>query len=287
MKNYGFNLELEKLHRSDNDWTFGAFSTPCIALIPEIKRLEYLPKGEVQRGAEDTMDCATRGPINILETKFNWLYKNNLITPENKLWLEKNGYIQNGNVEFSDAFIAIKSGTTREGNSLKAPLQAIENNGLIPKSMLPLLNTMTFDEYHDPHRITDVMDSLGQDFKKRFPINYELVYSIHYKELYESDMLVQAGYAWSQPINGEYPRVDYPFNHVWIGVVKPLHTIFDNYIDPVDGDFIKKLAPDYAMLDYGYRLFITSENKVINLPNSTKQSLWSKIIAWFFKLYNL
>jgi len=283
MKNYGLNLDLELKHASNDDWVFGGFSIPCLASIPEPDRIKYLPIGEVQRGKEDMMDCATRGPINILETKFNYLYRTNKLIPENKKWLEDNGYINNNNIEFSDAFIAILSGTTREGNSLKAPLQAIENNGLIPKSKLPFENSMSFDEYHDPNRITDSLKSLGQEFKRRFPINYEKVYAVHFNELYEADLLDEAGYAWPQPINGEYPRVEEDPNHVWVGICRPLHTIFDNYIDPIDGDFIKKLASDYKMLDYGYRVYITSQNKVINTLQNN--SLWSKIISWFRKFY--
>lgn len=278
MKNYGFNLKLEQQHSSENDWRYGAFSTPCLASIPEGERIKYLPAGEVQRGVEDTMDCATRGPINILETKFNWLYQNNKISPENKAWLENNNYVRNGNVEFADAFIAILSGTTRVGNSIKAPLQAIENNGLVPKSRLPLLSSMTFDEYHDPLRITEELKALGQEFKKRFPINYEKVYIIHYNELYEGDMLVSAGYAWSIPVNGEYPRIEGNPNHVWMGICRPLHTIFDNYIDSVDGDFIKKLASDYNMLDYGYRVFIPNENKVIDKK---------QLRPWYMNIYDI
>ena len=284
MKKYGLNLDLELKHASDDDWVFGGFSIPCLASIPESDRVKYLPIGEVQRGKEDMMDCATRGPINILETKFNYLYRNNKLIPENKKWLEDNNYVNNGNIEFSDAFIAILSGTTREGNSLKAPLQAIENNGLIPKSKLPFINSMSFEQYHDPNRITDSLKSLGQEFKRRFPINYEKVYAVHFNELYESDLIDEAGYAWPQPINGEYPRVEEDPNHVWVGICRPLHTIFDNYIDPVDGDFIKKLASDYKMLDYGYRVYITSQNKVVNTLQ--KYSLLDKIITWIKTLLN-
>lgn len=208
------------------------------------------------------------------------------ISSENKKWLLDNGYIgKDGRVTFSDRFISILSGTTREGNSLKAPLQAIENYGLIPKSMLPANSSMNFDQFHDKSKITQEMLNLGQEFKKRFPINYEKVYEVHYSDLYEGDMIIQAGYAWPQPVNGVYPRVEYDPNHVWMGICKPLHTIFDNYIDNVDGDFIKKLAPDYNMLDYGYRVFISAENKVIN--NLQKQFLWSKILEWFKDFYKL
>ncbi|MFA6314996.1 MAG: hypothetical protein WC648_01320 [Candidatus Paceibacterota bacterium] len=255
--NHGLNIELERQQQSETDWRFGGFSQPCIAVIPEELRFDYLPVGEVQRGIEDMMDCASRAPINISETKFNWLYRNNKISNENKKWLEDNGYVQEGSVTFSDAFIAILSGTTRQGNSLKAPLQAIENNGLIPKSKLPYNSEMTWAEYHDPNRITQSMKDLGKEFKRRFPMNYEVVEEIHYSELYEGDLLVQAGFAWSEPIDGIYPSTDNAPNHVWVGISRPLHTIFDNYIDTVDSDFIKRLAPDYDMFEYGYRIFFS------------------------------
>mgnify|MGYP001580655741 FL=1 len=74
-KNYGLNLSKEKAEQSDADWKFGSIQS-CLALIHEEERFDYLPKGELQKGVEDFMDCATRGPLNILETKFNWLIQN-------------------------------------------------------------------------------------------------------------------------------------------------------------------------------------------------------------------
>lgn len=281
--NYGLNLELERQHRSDTDWVFGALSPDCIADIPEDERVNYLPKGEVQRGTEDMMDCGTRGPVNILETKFNWLYRNNKISPENKKWLEDSGYVIDGSVVFSDAFIAIKSGTTREGNSMKAPLLAIHDYGLVPKHKLPLESWMGFNDYHDPKRITPSINELGLEFKNRFPIFFEIVYRAHFSELYKDDLLVLAGYAWPTPIDDEYPRVDLPANHIFVGIKKPEHTIFDNYIDSVDGDFIKKLAKDYDLLDYGYRVFVT-ENKTPEATTSIGDvilNFFERIIALF------
>ena len=169
--NKGINWEKELREQSDEDWIFGSQSVACIAEIPEVAREQYLPKGERQNIGEEKMDCASRAPLNILEAKFNWLYRNGKLI--NKQWLEDNGYVANGVIEFSDAFVAINSGTTREGNSLKAPLEAIRKQGLIPKSMLPQLES--FDDYYNPLRITGSMRKLGEEFVARFTINYEKV----------------------------------------------------------------------------------------------------------------
>jgi hypothetical protein len=73
MINNGLNLELERQHQSNEDWVFGSASPTCIALIPEMDREKYLPVGEVQNAGDEKMDCATRGPVNILEAKFTFL----------------------------------------------------------------------------------------------------------------------------------------------------------------------------------------------------------------------
>ena len=74
VRNYGLDIEKEKSEQSEKDWIFGATQLTCIAEnIPEQERGKYLPQGEVQRGKEDMMDCATRGLLNILAAKLNWL----------------------------------------------------------------------------------------------------------------------------------------------------------------------------------------------------------------------
>lgn len=91
--NRGFHYEREIAEQSETDWVFGAASPLCIALIPELDRVKYLPKGEVQRGLEDFMDCAGRGPNNELEAKFTFLIRNGKLTDANLEWLYENGYI--------------------------------------------------------------------------------------------------------------------------------------------------------------------------------------------------
>ena|SRR3990167_10836873 len=277
MKNYGFNVEKERLSQDGSEWIFGGFSEPCIASIPEEERQAYLPDGELQRGKDDMQDCASRGPINILEAKFTYLLRKKKLLSSNEKWLRDMGYVEGNRVLFSDAFIAIKSGTTRSGNSIKAPLQAIENHGLIPKKLLPLKSYMTWDEYHDPKRITEEMVNIGKQFKDRFQINYEKVLEIHYKELLKDDMLNVAGFAWPTPQNGVYPRIIKEPNHVWVNFMRT-YFAFDNYID-TDGDYIKHLAPDYDFYEYGYRVFINRENNIQEQLSKLGQIL-KKIGEW-------
>lgn len=242
----------------ERDHVFGALSQPCVMSVPEDLRETVLPVGETQFGVEDFMDCATRAPLNILETKFTYWYKTGM-KEENRSWLELHGYIQNGHVTFSDRFIAILSGTTKQGNSLKAPLQAIHEFGLIPKTLLPKGSTMTFAQYHDNSMITQAMKDMGSEFKRRFPIEYELVLETHYADLLTDDMLDVAGYAWPSPINGVYPNPgDKEPNHAFMVVRKPKYNIYDNY-EESPNDFIKVLTSDYNLYDYGYRVKVVSE----------------------------
>lgn len=270
MHNTGLDLGLERQHQSDQDWVFGAVSDPCLTDMTDTE--PYLPNGEVQFGVEDFMDCASRGPVNLLEAKFNWLLRNNKLLPENKEWLRDNGYMAGNAIEFSDRFIAIKSNTTRTGNSLKAPCDTIYRSGLIPKRMLPKGEGMTWDEYHDKSKITPAMERLGKEFLKRFTINYERVNVAHFAELMKEDIVDLALHAWPEPKKGVYPKTDGDFNHCVIGY-KPKYFIFDNYFDNADGDFVKQLAPDFTFYEYGYRVYISSQQ----LPSKT---WWQVLLEW-------
>lgn len=283
--NSHFNLEKEKADVRDEDHVFGATdgaSIPCIsASMPEHQRVKYLPAGEVQRGKEDTMDCASRSPVNILETKFTYLLQNGLLTEDNEQFLRDNGYVVNERVVFSDAFIAITSGTTRSGNSLKAPCEAIRVHGLIPKPMLPLEKTMTFDEYHNPMRITQDMYDLGEEFKRRFKIKYARVYAENFKDVLHTDMPSVAGFAWTRPNeDGEYPPSDNQPNHAFMVFETPLSLIFDNYYDVVDGDFIKKLTENYRFYHYGYRIYIESQ-----VSSPIRTTLLERLLDYIIRLW--
>ena len=99
IQNHGFNIQKEIAEQSTQDWVFGV-GEQIRGLAENIDFIKYLPVGEVQKGVEDTMDCTTRSLVNILETKFTYLYHNKLLSKENLKWLEDKGYVVDGRVVF-------------------------------------------------------------------------------------------------------------------------------------------------------------------------------------------
>lgn len=275
---------MEDAIHDGTEWVFGATSPDCIFAVPEYLRKDYLPQGEIQRGREDFMDCVSRGVVNPYETKFTYALQNNLIIAELVEWLRAKKYIvkRQGRevIEFSDRFIAIKSGTTRTGNSMKAPAHATHEWGLIPKSMLPSNSKMRWSDYHDASDITPEMEALGKEFIKRFSLNYEQVYLADLEALLKRDMVNLAGYAWPRMVNGEYPRTEGPFSHAFMGFGLPTTYIFDNYPDDdFDGEWIKKLASNYNLYEYGYRVFVRNQM----IPSEYEKTL--SLIARIWKRF--
>jgi hypothetical protein len=278
----GFDFNKERADQRGDEWRFGSLSQPGIAQIPEELRDIYLPAGELQYGKEDFSDCASRSPHNHLEAQLNYLYINNLLTYENKRWFEDQGYVNgSGYIELSDRFTAILSGTTRQGNSLKAPLESIRKNGVIPKSMLPAHPSMTFDQYHDASKITKAMRDLGIEFTRRFTVNYEQVHRSQISKALEKDMIGVAGYAWPSKKNGVYPKTDETINHAFLLFGKPDFEAFDNYTEGIN-DFTKTLAPDYVFWEYGYRIFISKETTY-----AQQLSLWQQLLDTLKRLFEV
>ena len=200
------------------------------------------------------------------------LIKQKKLSFENEKWLRENGYVNDG-VTFSDRWIALLSGTTRSGNSFKAPLDAVRKNGLIPKPLFP--QVFAFDEYYDPSKITDKMKEIAEGFKQRFYVNYEKAYEKEYPKALKHDMIMVGGFAWPEPTNGIYPRTERDPNHAFMVIKTPKYEVFDNYTD-FSGGFLKKLSPDYDLLDYGYTLKINRE-QIIKRPQRT---------YWWFDVWN-
>ena len=291
--NRGIDIERELKAISKEDRKLGASSDEPITTIPMDEREWHLPVGELQCGSRgDMMDCASRSPVNIMEMYFNRFLFESLLTREEYQFLESNGYINeeavSGMVEFSDAFIAIKSGTTERGNSLKEPLQAMRDWGMIPKSMLPFVETMSFDEYHDPSRITTEMEELGQKFNEMFTVFYERVLLIDFDKVLESEVLDTAGYAWVKPDeNGVYHGTENVPNHAFMTfslLEDGTREIFDNYKDSYDDDYIKKVSNDYGYLGYGYTVNVARN---IYGAENEQQALIEMLINWLQKLFNM
>ena len=272
-----FNPEKELADQKLEDWKFGALSQPGIVTIPLGEREFWLPKGELQFSQyADYIDCATRSPINHLEALMTYGYQKQIFTEENRKWLQDNGYVKEGKIVLSNRFNAVLSGTTRQGNSLKSPIDSVYRDGVIPKYLLPEEN-LTFDEYHDATKITQAMKDLGKEFKKRIQLNYEQVDTkLHLKEANKDDCIGVAIHAYPAAKNGVYPRTEEQMNHAVLSI-KPEYFIFDNYNENNDlNDFIKQLAPDYKFFQTGYRLYISGQ--ATGTEYDTKVALYKKLI---------
>lgn len=185
----------------------------------------FLPKGTTQRGREDWMNCTSNAPCNELEIQFNYGLKNNKFTPSLVEWFNKVGFINNGKFEIADAWSTIGSGTTRNGNSLKSPVDFIHRNGIVPRSKMLDLPTMTWSQYHGKSRMTSELKEIADEILKYIDFGYQ-------KVLYRDFIKYTHDLKWED---------------------------FDSYVDHVDGDYIKKLAPDYNLMSYGYHLTINQK----------------------------
>lgn len=136
----------------------------------------YRPTNEVQfkKFAFDTMSCASFSANNVIEYQINWMLQNGKINPEMKAWLNSKGYLEDGVCNLSDRFLAIMSGTTKQGNFFQAVWDSVRNNGVIPERVFPFGGN-TFEEYHDANLITPEMKALGQEWKTKFEAFYEWI----------------------------------------------------------------------------------------------------------------
>jgi len=271
-KNYGLDLEREEQEQDGTEKLAGAIPI-CLAVdfdklsFEEQKR--YFPMGEVQRSDKgDMQDCASRDKNNRLESKMNFLIRNDFFTPLQLNFLQQ--YLnEKGEFESSDAWIAMNSNTTKAGNSLKAPALALHKKGPIPKKILPLESWMTWEDYHNKDRLTDEMTEIGLKFM-------EIIGEIFFGKEYDFDQkrgLCTGLYAWGRyDENGVYQRTENPFTHaVYLPASddpKVLKQALDNYRDSFDGNFIKDLAPDYKLYKYGYDIVIGPVKKSKKKPNT-------------------
>jgi len=270
-----FNEQMEREAQDGSEWLLGAVPVD-LALVPLKDRMLWTPLGVLQyNNVMDTNGCASRGPNNILETKLNYFYDHGM-HPAIKRWCDEKGYRKDGSFALSDNFLEILSGTTRQGNSLKAPVDALRLYGAIPAHMLTLEPNMTWEEYMNPKRVTQEMLDLGKEFLKRLTINYEKVFVSEFLRYLEKDLIDVAGAAWPQPVNGVYPRHEASFNHAF-ATVNPEIDALDNY-EP----FTKRLAKDFKFFEWGYTLSITRQTPYPEIVLTMFEILQKKgLLAYF------
>ena len=242
----------------EEDFLFGHVELGKEVLVPDGDWTPWKPTNEKQRQGFESMACTDFSSTSDIEIQQNFKTDKGMISDGNLMWANESGYIdENGNWNFSDRFDATMSGTGLNGNSLKNPAKAKSKFGLIPESMHPWTDNR--NEYFSKEKITQEMLEMGQEFLKRFNINYERVKRKDFAEALKYSPLSGALYAWNGVKDGVYYRVDKPINHA-IVIIKPDWSIFDSY-----NPFIKRLAKNYIFLGYAYRYIIT-ENVVEEEP---------------------
>lgn len=266
----------------EEDIQLGGFDFGKEVLVPNGDWTPWLPTKEKQRRGFESMACTDFSSTSTVETYMNFLTDKAKISVGNMQWAENNGYFdENGNWNFSDRFDAIVSGTSGNGNSLKAVAHAKHKYGLIPEKMLPWTDNK--QKYFDKNSITQDMYALGAEFLKRFPINYERVARKDFDEALKYSPLAGACYAWNGIKDGVFFRVPHKINHAIEIIKRPdIWNIFDSYLP-----FIKKLANNYLFLGYAYR-YIIRENVIEDEPKKKPmKTIKFKTIKHIYKIDNL
>lgn len=121
----------------------------------------------------DTFSCVSFAGNNVVETQINYLLAKKLLPKRTVDFINNNGFIPKGEtkVKLSNRFIAIKSGTTEDGNYWTAVAKTLRKVGAIPETMLPF-GGKNQKEYLDPKVIIQEMDDLALEFLTHFTIRY-------------------------------------------------------------------------------------------------------------------
>ena len=144
----------------------------------------FAPIGETQRHRFfDDFGCASHSTENCLECQFKFFFKSILLRNEDIQWLKDNGYFVDGEINFDDRWLVVLSGTRPGvGNYLHAVWDAARKYGLVPQGSVPFRENMTQGEYYIKTDFPQKAYDLGQEFLKRFLIQYERV-NVNEKDL--------------------------------------------------------------------------------------------------------
>ena len=283
--NYGFLPPVEK----PTDRLFGTSETRFNIFGIEDWTPYYSP-GELQViNNVRTQACVSFSAIKIVSAIFNYKLEHNQISDSNLKWLIEKGYIVNGKMDASERYLAKMSGTSVQGNSADAVGNTVRHWGLVPQSVWPFdLDFWSWDEYYK--LIPKEVMELGLEFAERFDISYDRVWldnkEVVLEALSHSPLQVFV-HAWDSPFQGKYQRTLKDINHA-VSLPKPEWFIFDSFLDPKDGDFIKELVPDFLFYPTAFIYNVTEKNmtnvKIIKDADSPAVGFWlPQISAEAFK----
>jgi len=280
-KNYGVILEPIK----EQDLLFGTNNRVEHNIkIGLEKWLSYFSEGELQLGTYyDTMSCVTFSALNVVEAILNYQIRNKMMSIENIKWLFDNGYLnEKGEVDLSDRFTAIMSGTTEQGNTGGQVWDSIRNIGVIPEKMFSWDKSRTapmeqrfIDYFLDRKYITQEMIDLAKEFTNRFNVYYEHVMSPEYVKAQEYSPIHVFISTYCGSENGIEKACDKTPNHAvsFPEVREEYNPLFDHYINLPDEQgnerFIRKVSKDFKFYHYGYVCTITEKsNNQENMDNT-------------------
>lgn len=146
--------------------------------LPKGDWFNYAPTGEKQYTSRyDTMSCTTFSALSDLEMQYNWLRKNGYVSDELHKKLDELGYIdENGNLNLSDWFTAVMSGTTDKGNDFGSVWDSIRNHGVLPqKDGFKPQDFKTIGEWLDRTRVTTAQKEKALKFRELFDVVYEFI----------------------------------------------------------------------------------------------------------------
>lgn len=267
-KNYGF-LPVEV---TPDQYLFGSDQIKGEVLVPDGQWYGYLPEVEYQRqfGLE-TMNCTVYGTLNCLEMLFKRVF--------------------NIEVNHSERFVGIHSGTTPNGNNPHVVAETIRKTaGCVEDMLLPFSESInTWEKYYGPIPLPAQLNKLGLDWVKNYDFKHDWVrypgLQMTTEELQKTLMealkyspLGVSVDAWNQRRGLYYKKKGAVDNH-WTtlyGYEKGKHwLVFDSY-----DSTHKKLEWDY---DFGFvkRYTLSKKEVVVN------ESLWSAILRLLRNIRNI
>jgi len=191
---------------------------------------EPTPEEQANMFVFDTKACATFSFHNVIETWLRWAIANGKLNAAQLDFLKTRGYMDaSGNVNFSDKFIAILSGTTQNGNTLQRVCETGHNVGLIPESVLPWKGETTWEAWHNPQQITPAMLALGKEFLKYFEIQFEMAFFDEEKSFPKETIEKIEKSLQQAPLQVAIPRPAYHAIEMTRMENKKGYTLFDSY----------------------------------------------------------
>jgi len=260
------------------DWRFGGVTgISSDVLNPDGDWTEFLPNLETQRSPSfDTMSCVSFSALNCVETYMKAMS----MSIDARKWLKDNGYISQhedtlGDYNCCDRWLAVDSGTTKEGNSMSKVAEAMRK-GLVAEQDFPW-DKKEIRKWGDYMSVSPLkrkeLEKKASEFNERFKISWQWVIPelSHLKKALKYGPVQVIGYAWPKPVNGIYPMSHNKPNHAFMiyKVDEDMghYEIYDHYEKDK-----KKLALDYkfvAAMQFHVEQINSNNMPKLSIPDNT------------------